>query len=338
MQSSPSSVPSSSRKRQRRRSTPATPSPSAAPADGSHSAVSDEERVREIYDLLRPKVPPVNSRFITGQTAKRYKLLTPRKFVTQQRLPLADEKLHDVKKVVQKCGLIYTVIDSDSFQLNMVREFVVNLHDAEDRDDGLAVYVRGALVDFSPSLINAMYLIPGFEEDHDYMAEEIDGVCAFLTNNQVRRWENMSSKFLTPLNQVLYKLVCSNWIPTTNYTTITQDRLKFLYMIHHHKSFDFGKLVYNQIVNMSASSGTDKTRRIIFPTLIQQVLQFQRIIPPTENDEEFIGFSKPVVKDKKAGRGSGADLSTASLEEDIDRAIASLKAIRLRLRSKLSFS
>ncbi|KAF8109295.1 hypothetical protein N665_0098s0023 [Sinapis alba] len=266
MQSSPSSVPSSSRKRQRRRSTLATPSPSVAPADGSHSAVSDEE-----VDNFLPK------------------------------LPLADEKLHDVKKVVQKCGLIYTVIDSDSFQPNMVREFVANLHDAEDRDDGLAVYVRGALVDFSPSLINAMYLIPGFEEDHDYMAEEIDGVCAFLTNNQVRRWENMSSKFLTPLNQVLYKLVCSNWIPTTNYTTITQDRLKFLYMIHHHKSFDFGKLVYNQIVNMSASSGTNKTRRIIFPTLIQQVLQFQRIIPPTENDEEFIGFPKPVVKEKRQG-------------------------------------
>ncbi|KAF8084680.1 hypothetical protein N665_0707s0013 [Sinapis alba] len=237
MQSSPSSVPSSSRIRQRRRSTPATPSPSAAPADGSHSAVSDEE-----VDNFLPKEP---QNAASRQAAKRYKLLTSRKFVTQQRLPLADEKLHDVKKVVQKCGLIYTVIDSDSFQPNMVREFVANLHDAEDRDDGLAVYVRGALVDFSPILINAMYLIPGFEEDHDYMAEEIDGVCAFLTNNQVKRWENMSSKFLTPLNQVLYKLVCSNSIPTTNYTTITQDRLKFLYMIHHHKRFDFGKLVYN---------------------------------------------------------------------------------------------
>ncbi|KAF8085093.1 hypothetical protein N665_0681s0016 [Sinapis alba] len=280
MQSSPSSVPSSSRKLQHRRSIPATPPSSAAPAEGSHSASSGDkvdnflpkepryaairdlfqERVLENLDLLRPKVPPVNSWFIRGQATKCYKLLTPRKFVTQQNLSLADEKLHDIKKVVKKYGLIYTVIDSDSFQPNMVREFMINLHDAEDRDDGLVVYVRGVLVDFSPSLINAMYLILEFKEDHDYMAEEIDGVCAFLTNDQVRRWENMNSKFLTLLNQVLYKLVCSNWIPTTNYTTITHDRLKFLYMIHHHKSFDFGKLVYNEIVNMSASSGTDKTR------------------------------------------------------------------------------
>ncbi|KAF3551213.1 hypothetical protein DY000_02010681 [Brassica cretica] len=79
---------------------------------------------------------------------------------------------------------------------------------------------------------------------------------------------------------------------------------------------------------MAENTKTEKTRRIMFPTLIQQVLLFQRIIPPDTCDDEFTGLPKLVVKDIKAGRGSGADSSTASLEEDIKCTIASLKAIR----------
>ncbi|KAF8079544.1 hypothetical protein N665_1020s0011 [Sinapis alba] len=296
-----------------------------------------QSRIQENPDLLRSKIPPITSRFLTAHAARRYKNLTPRKFVIQQRLDLADENLFDVKRVVVKAGLIYTLIDSDPFQPNVVREFVANLSEAEERDDGVAVYVRGSLVTFSPSLINAMYLLPGFEEDPDYAAEDIDRVCAFLTDNQVQRWENMSSKYLSKLNQVLYKLVCSNWIPTTNYTAMNQDRLKFLYMIHHQHGFDFGKLVYNQITHMGASTDVDKSRRIIFPTLIQQVLDFQRNILPMEHDEDYTGYPKLVVKDKKAGRGQEADSSAADLLQDIDRTIASLKNIRIRLRSKQFF-
>ncbi|KAF3528863.1 hypothetical protein DY000_02039217 [Brassica cretica] len=116
----------------------------------------------------------------------------------------------------------------------------------------------------------------------------------------------MSSKYLTATNQVLYKLVCSNWIPTMNYTSMNQKRLMFVYMLHHNDGFVFGKLVYDQIMAMAGSTTTEKTRCIMFPTLIQQ--------------------------DIKAGRGSGADSSAASLEEDINRTIAGLKAIRVRLR------
>lgn len=120
-----------------------------------------------------------------------------------------------------------------------------------------------------------------------------------------------------------------------NYTSMHQERLKIIYMLHHHEGdFDFGKLVYDQIIAMGASTNKKKSRRIMFPTLIQQVLHFQRIVPPDTRDDKFTGLPRLVVKDIKAGRGTGADSSTASLEEDIDRAIDSLKVIRIRLRSK----
>ena len=57
-------------------------------------------------------------------------------------------------------GLIHTLTDIDPYQPNVVREFIANLLDAEERDDGVAMYVRGSLVDFSPSLINSLYCIP----------------------------------------------------------------------------------------------------------------------------------------------------------------------------------
>ena len=150
----------------------------------------------------------------------------------------------------------------------------------------------------------------------------------------MQRWEAMSSKYLTPTNQVLYKLVCSNWIPTTNYTSMNQERLKFLYMIHHHRSFDFGQMVYDQIISFAANINTDRSRRIIFPTLIQQVIDYQRTVLSFEDDEEYIGYLKLVVKDKKAGRGQGADSRSVDLLADIERTIADLKSIRIRLRSK----
>ncbi|KAF2573750.1 hypothetical protein F2Q70_00003540 [Brassica cretica] len=120
-----------------------------------------------------------------------------------------------------------------------------------------------------------------------------------------RYQENMSSKFLTATNQVFYKLVCSNWIPSMNYTSMNQERLKFVYMLHHHKGgFAFGKLVYDQIIPMGENTKTKRTRRIMFPTLIQQVLHFQQIIPPDTRDDEFTGLPKLVMKDIKDGRGT----------------------------------
>lgn len=285
--------------------------------------------------LLRPSRAPINSRFATVEATERYRNLKNRKFLVQYRLPVDEENLQDVKKVIMDSGLIYTVIDSDPFKPSVIRQFIANLVDAEPRGDGVAVYVKGSLVNFSPSLINSLYLIPAFEEDPDWSTYNMDRVCTFLTNKRIRRWEDMSSKFLTATNQVLYKLVCANWIPTTSYTAMNPERLRFIYMLYHDRKFDFGKLVYNQIMAMAENTRTERTRRIIFPNLIQQVLLFQRNVPPDSDDEEFTGLPKKVVKDKKAGLGSGTESRSPNLEEDIEHAIAGLKAISMRLRSKM---
>ncbi|XP_013594597.1 PREDICTED: uncharacterized protein LOC106302684 [Brassica oleracea var. oleracea] len=262
---------------------------------------------QEKPDLLRPSKKPLSARFLTQGARER-------------------------TSTVADAGLLYTVCDSDSFQPSIVREFVANLGDAEPRGDGVAVYVRGSLIEFSPSLINTMYCIPHCEEDSSWMDEKLDKVCTLLSGNRIKRWEDMSSKYLTVTNQVLYKLVCSNWIPTMSYTAMNAERLRFIYMLHLRKGFNFGKVIYNQIMRMAENTETEKKRRIILPTLIQQVILIQRNVPPDNSDEAESDFPKLVVKDKKAGLGSGVDSKEPDLEEDIDQAISFLKGIRSRLK------
>lgn len=140
------------------------------------------------------------------------------------------------------------VIDVDPFVPNMIWEFLADLTDAVKREGGCAVYVSGTMFELSPSLINTTYCIP---VPYDVNSENIDKVVSFITYRQHTRWEGMSSKFLTATNKVLNKLCCSNWTSTTNYTNMNQERLKILYVIHQKKLFDFGVLVYDQLMTMA---------------------------------------------------------------------------------------
>ncbi|KAF2607767.1 hypothetical protein F2Q68_00045606 [Brassica cretica] len=162
--------------------------PVAADTPENQSKEQRYEESRSVYhtkaqfypELLRPQRKTM-SKFISLAAIERFKDLRGRKFIPQQCISLTDDNVSDVRRIVTGAG---------------------------------------SLVDFSPSLINSLYCIPG-----------------------IRRWENMSSKYLTATNQVMYKLVCSNWIHTMNYTSMNQKRLRFVYMLHHHDRFDFGKLV-----------------------------------------------------------------------------------------------
>ncbi|KAF3522984.1 hypothetical protein F2Q69_00048614 [Brassica cretica] len=66
---------------------------------------------RENPALLLPSRVPINSRFATVAATERYQDLRNRKFLTQYSLPLNEENLQDVKKVIVDSGLIYTDID-----------------------------------------------------------------------------------------------------------------------------------------------------------------------------------------------------------------------------------
>lgn len=75
-----------------------------------------------------------------------WKVQVTRKYRIQPSLPFMDEKLVDVKDVIVAAGLSYTVIDADPFYPTVIRKFISNILDAEERADGVDVYVTGSLV------------------------------------------------------------------------------------------------------------------------------------------------------------------------------------------------
>lgn len=121
-----------------------------------------------------------------------------------------------------------------------------------------------------------------------------------------------------------------------NYTSMNGDRLRFLYAIHHNKQPDFGVMVYDQLLRM-ADTAFDAKKRIGFPSLIQQLLSFQRLVPRHENDEDLTGHPTALVKDGKAGRGSGGVRKPPNLADDLQKVIDELRTIQLRSRSKFLF-
>ncbi|XP_018479724.2 uncharacterized protein LOC108850745 [Raphanus sativus] len=202
-----------SRKRVRRRS-PAPPEPTEVAADSvsdddsggdNHTDVPIEETLlpkepryeesRAVFqamyeanpEYLRPSKHPLSARFATMAARGRYCILRDKNFVPQQRLVLTNKKLAEVRETVFHSGFIYTVVDSDAFQPTVIREFVANLPDAEERDGGVAMYLRESVVTLSPGLINSLYCIPGSEDDPNWRDENIDKVCSFLSGGRVNR-------------------------------------------------------------------------------------------------------------------------------------------------------
>lgn len=92
--------------------------------------------------------------------------------------------------------------------------------------------------------------------------------------------------------------------------------------------------MFEQIMKETHNTN-DKQRHIVFPTQIQLLLVIQWIFRPNKCDEETTRLPIPVVKDITVGRISEFDSSSPCIADEIDWCISGLKAICLRVRSKI---
>ncbi|KAG2266566.1 hypothetical protein Bca52824_073645 [Brassica carinata] len=73
-------------------------------------------------------------------------------------------------------------------------------------------------------------------------------------------------------------------------------RLRFLFAFVREKPIDFGRLAYDQIIEMSRQSDADK--KIVLPNLIYQTLNLQRDILALPGDELILRvFKAPKTND-----------------------------------------
>lgn len=97
----------------------------------------------------------------------------------------------------------------------------------------------------------------------------------------IQSWDDLSSPHLSPTMAVLYNICCHNWMPTMNKTALHKDRATFVYMVANNKLFNFGKMVYDQII---VYANAHPFYRLVLPNLIDQLLCFQLIVPSYPSD------------------------------------------------------
>ncbi|KAF2550363.1 hypothetical protein F2Q68_00033981 [Brassica cretica] len=146
---------------------------------------------------------------------------------------------------------------------------------------------RGSRFDFDPVVINQLFMIPFVENSHTWEDEDLTQAIVFLTGGRCPIWETFSLTYLQPQYHCLYKMCEFNWIFGFHVDAMIKQRLRFLFAFVRSKPIDFGRLVYDQVVDMARDSDADK--KIILPNLIYQTLILQREITALQGDEPLIG-------------------------------------------------
>ncbi|KAG2304485.1 hypothetical protein Bca52824_033136 [Brassica carinata] len=223
------------------------------------------EATRVFFVLNAPVPTPWSLRHVSEDSFSKYKDLCIR-----------------TRRIVENVGWIYTVLHVRPFCPRVVRECTSNLYNADDR-----VYIRGCRFDFDPVVINQLFMTPFVEHSQVWESDDLSEAIIFLTDGRCRRWDTFSLTYLLPQYHYLYKLCSLNWLPGFHKDSMIKNCLRFLFALIRKKPIDFGRLVYDQVLEMARSSNADK--KITLPNFIYQTLILQTAITALPGVEPLIG-------------------------------------------------
>ncbi|KAI5663458.1 hypothetical protein M9H77_22781 [Catharanthus roseus] len=152
------------------------------------------------------------------------------------------------------------------------------------------VFVRGEVIVFNVEKLSAFLEIPtypdvlgtGLKDDID-----LDMVTAELARGAKTTWlgeGKLSSTCLTLKYFGLYKISCTNWIPSTNVSVVLRDRAIMLYLLGTYKPVNMGQLrekIVNRKQDAEAKEGTMMKAKKPFTTASKQKSAQATIAPST---------------------------------------------------------
>lgn len=244
-----------------------------------------EERLRRGRDLFSRYIPVIGGyhrRHVDDETARTYDLLRLRGFVVQGTLNPTDPSLGEAFAIIDGIGWSYTVMHVHRFCPRVVREFISNKPYHSEQ-----VLIRGHLFNFSPELINRLFMTPEVPHTHRWTHVTLKEAITFLTGGICSAWSGFKKTDMIDPFQTLYSICERNWLPGPDSDAMVKDRLKLLHAIANCVPVNFGHLVYDQVIEMVRV--TDSDTSLIFPNLIFQVLTLQHEVPKLLGDEEAIG-------------------------------------------------
>ncbi|KAL0864329.1 hypothetical protein Bca101_043447 [Brassica carinata] len=225
-----------------------------------------------IPTLRNLKRRPFNAVFHTKAASIRFEHLSSRTVLIQKYLPDVDSDLLEGRKIIEKAHLMYTVMDIPNFTLEVVLELYANLGNMIKRDGTTWVYVRSHMYEFSPAIINSVFKTPSQDANFPrkpWTTEKLDDAASTITGGKKKKWGNLKMLDVTPTMNILFKFCVVNWMPTSNRSTLTIDRFKFIHMITDGSAFDFGKMVFDQIYELGQQAISGETNKLLFPNLIR---------------------------------------------------------------------
>ncbi|CAN7058977.1 unnamed protein product [Brassica oleracea var. botrytis] len=273
-------------------------SSSPEPAKEEPRFMTFEARLQasRMFFIAGPPVPnPWSNRHLTEVSFRKYQQLCLGGFLVQGMLVLDDPGFAEARSIVENVGWMYTVLHVWPFCPRVVRECISNLYGSY-----AGVYIRGCRFDFDPVVINQLFMTPIVEQPHTWEDGDLSQAIAFLTSGRCTHWDPFSLTQLLPQYLCLYKLCELNWLPGFHVDAMLKKRLRFFFAFVREKPIDFGRLAYDQIIEMSRQS--DANKKIVLPNLIYQTLNLQRDILALPGDESLIGQPQNVS-------GLEADLS-----------------------------
>ncbi|XP_057452952.1 uncharacterized protein LOC130744818 [Lotus japonicus] len=240
-----------------------------------------------------PNAPKDNVSFHSAEFAMRWKFVFHRRIVFQRELSEEALSYTEIIGLLEQAGLMKTVKGLDKCFIQLIREFIVNIHsncDNEDIIEYIKVFVRGKGADFSLEVINT-YL----GRSPDVVTEQeldLDRVANTLTGKSIKKWPKkglLPYGKLTAKYAVLYKIVTENWMATQHLSGVTPPLAIILYLIRTGGDFDFGNFVYEQTLKLAGSFAVKLP--ILFPCLLSRLIVHQ--YPNIVRAEEPLG-KKPL--------------------------------------------
>ncbi|XP_057444259.1 uncharacterized protein LOC130736442 [Lotus japonicus] len=156
----------------------------------------------------------------------------------------------EVVALIEKAGLMKTILKVGRCYERLVKEFLVNLSVEVGLPESVEfrkVYVRDKCVEFSPAVINEALgrsVVECVDEDMS-----LDVIAKEITPGQVKKWP--IKKLLSTGNHsmeyaILNKIGDVNWVPTQHTSGVFATLAKLIYQIGTSADFDFGSFVFEQ--------------------------------------------------------------------------------------------
>ncbi|XP_050890997.1 uncharacterized protein LOC127096476 [Lathyrus oleraceus] len=245
----------------------------------THDIISTSRKQASGKKILAniPKVPLDNISFHSIENVEKWKFVYRRRLVLERELGKDAFECKEVLSLIQKVGLMKTVIGFGKYYKMIVKEFIVNISkecDNKRSKEFRKVYAIGRCVDFSPKIINRF--LGRNEEEQAEIDVSGNVICREITAKQVKECQRkgkLSASALSVKYVVLHGIGAANWVPTNRTSNIATGLGKFIYIFGTKANFDFKSYVSDQ--TMKHASFYPVKMPIDFPSLICRVILSQ---------------------------------------------------------------